>query len=166
MTFEEILSLVENLLKAMDNPRFKGTLGTITLLVAIIMTRLQRSKIKVNVWSWIARHIGNAINRDVMDQMKSLNEKVDRVSKRQDEQDADRDLQRTKDARRRILRTADEISNGIEHSEEYFNDMWEDVDLYERYVKKHPGFVNGKAKEAIALCTETYHEVKKKNKFK
>ena len=63
MTFEEILSLVENLLKAMDNPRFKGTLGTITLLVAIIMTVLQWSKIKVNPWSWIARHIGNAINR-------------------------------------------------------------------------------------------------------
>ena len=166
MTFEEILTLVEDLLKAMDNPRFKGTLGTVALLVAIIMTILQCSKIKLNPWSWIARRIGNAINHDVIAQMKELNEKVDRVSKRQDEQDADRDRERAVDARQRILRTADEISNGDEHSEEYFNDMWDDINLYERYVKEHPNFANGKAVDAITLCTETYHEVKKKNKFK
>lgn len=128
------------------------------------------SRTDADVWclylpQWI-KIIGNAINHDVIAQMKELNEKVDRVSKRQDEQDADRDRERAVDARRRILRTADEISNGDEHSEEYFNDMWDDINLYERYVKEHPNFANGKAVDAITLCTETYHEVKKKNKFK
>ena len=46
-------------------------------------------------------------------------------------------------ARTHILRFADDLRNGIHHSEEYFRQQMLDCDTYESYCKEHPDFSNG-----------------------
>lgn len=46
-------------------------------------------------------------------------------------------------ARTHILRFADELRNGVTHSEEYFKQQLLDCDTYDRYCRAHPDFSNG-----------------------
>lgn len=46
-------------------------------------------------------------------------------------------------ARTHILRFSDECRNGIIHSDDYFRQQLQDIDVYERYCEKHPDFSNG-----------------------
>lgn len=46
-------------------------------------------------------------------------------------------------ARTHILRFADDIRNGIPHSDEYFRQQILDCDTYDAYCKSHPDFSNG-----------------------
>lgn len=46
-------------------------------------------------------------------------------------------------ARTHILRFADDLRNGIHHSEEYFRQQMLDCDTYENYCKANPDFSNG-----------------------
>lgn len=46
-------------------------------------------------------------------------------------------------ARTHILRFADDLRNGVHHSEEYFRQQMLDCDTYDRYCEEHPDFSNG-----------------------
>ena len=46
-------------------------------------------------------------------------------------------------ARTHILRFADDLRNGVHHSEEYFRQQMLDCDLYDKYCESHPDFSNG-----------------------
>lgn len=62
-------------------------------------------------------------------QIQKLNEKVDR--------------NQAILARTHILRFADDLRNGVHHSEEYFRQQMLDIDTYNTYCKDHPDFSNG-----------------------
>lgn len=46
-------------------------------------------------------------------------------------------------SRTHILRFADELRNGVHHSEESFRQQLCDIDVYESYCKQNPDFANG-----------------------
>lgn len=46
-------------------------------------------------------------------------------------------------ARTHILRFADDLRNGVHHSEEYFRQQMLDCDTYDAYCRDHPNFSNG-----------------------
>lgn len=46
-------------------------------------------------------------------------------------------------ARTHILRFADDLRNGVHHSEEYFRQQMLDCDTYDAYCRDHPDFSNG-----------------------
>lgn len=46
-------------------------------------------------------------------------------------------------ARTHILRFADDLRNGVHHSEEYFRQQMLDCDTYDAYCREHPNFSNG-----------------------
>lgn len=71
----------------------------------------------------------NDIKQNIGTRIDSLNEKVDR--------------NQAILARTHILRFADDLRNGIHHSEEYFRQQMLDCDTYDAYCKEHPTFSNG-----------------------
>ena len=71
----------------------------------------------------------NDIKQNIGTRIDSLNEKVDR--------------NQAILARTHILRFADDLRNGIHHSEEYFRQQILDCDTYDAYCKEHPTFSNG-----------------------
>ena len=69
------------------------------------------------------------------------------------------------DARRRILIFADEIRRGELHSEEFFNQVLEDISFYENYCRGHPDYQNDKARDSTAMIREAYHSCRRSNNF-
>ena len=69
------------------------------------------------------------------------------------------------DARRNILLFDDELRRGLEHSEESYDQILDDMKFYERYCAHHKDYENNKAANAIRHINDVYVRVKAENKF-
>ena len=123
------------------------------------------SKIKINPWTWLARHVGRAINGEVLDKMDTLNERVDKLSGKVDQSEARQDERDAKTARTHILRFGDEARIGVRHSKESFDEVLADITAYETYCNAHPEFPNNRTRAAEKFISETYDECLRENKF-
>lgn len=65
------------------------------------------------------------------------------IVKRIDSLDDKTDKNKAELCRTHILRFADDLRNGIQHSEEYFRQQILDCDTYDHYCETHPDFSNG-----------------------
>lgn len=74
-------------------------------------------------------------------------------------------LERVKNARIRILRYSDEITSGIEHSKESFDQTLIDMDEYEDYCRVHPEFENNRTTLANQRIRDVYKKLLKENAF-
>lgn len=137
----------------------------IGVILAAVTTVIQGLSKKYKPWSWLARKFGSAMNQDMLDKLDTLSTKVDQLEKRDDEQDKKVEIQEVKSARRRILRCSDEIRKKDRHSEEYFNDVLDDISYYKQYCKNHQEFENEKAVLAIKLVERTYEKCISDNDF-
>lgn len=72
---------------------------------------------------------------------------------------------KAKEARYRILKFYDELCIGEKHSESNFEDILDDIDLYELYAEKHPEFKNSRGKAAMDYIKEIYPKLKAKGGF-
>lgn len=131
------------------------------VLATIIQTLSKRYK----PWTWLASQFGKAANKEMLDKLNDLETKVDKLEKRDSEQDAKQEEEKAKAARRRILRCSDEIRSKQRHSEEYFNDVLDDITFYTQYCEEHPKFKNEKAVMAISLVEKTYNKCIEDNDF-
>lgn len=123
------------------------------------------SKIKINPWSWVARHIGRAINGEVLDKMDAMNDRVDKLSGKVDRSEARQDERDARLARTHILRFGDEVRIGTRHSKESFDEVLADITAYEAYCQSHPAFPNNRTRAAEKFISETYDECLRENKF-
>ena len=139
--------------------------GGIVLLAAL--TIVQISPIKINPWSWLwkqlgkllsrwGKAVGKALNGDVMAELTNINDRLTELEKHDTRQDKERGEDKALDARRRILQFADEIRRKVRHSEEHFNNAFEDIDYYKTYCREHTDFENDKARISIKIIEETY----------
>jgi len=135
------------------------------VIVAAVTTIIQGLSKKYKPWSWLARKFGSAMNQDMLDKLDILSTKVDQLEKRDDEQDAAMAEEHARAIRRRILRCSDEIRRKERHSEEYFNDVLNDISHYKKYCDEHPKFENEKAVLAIRLVEKTYEKCISDNDF-
>lgn len=131
------------------------------VLATIIQTLSKRYK----PWTWLAEQFGKAVNKEMLDKLNDLEKKVDKLEKRDSEQDAKQEEEKAKAARRRILRCSDEIRSKQRHSEEYFNDVLDDITFYTQHCDTHPTFKNEKAVMAIHLVERTYNKCIEDNDF-
>ena len=68
-------------------------------------------------------------------------------------------------ARIRILDASDQIRRKVKHSEEYFNQINDDITAYKNYCNSHPGFMNNKALHAIENINKVYAKALEENDF-
>lgn len=68
------------------------------------------------------------------------------------------DENEAKGARRRILRFSDELTQQVRHTKDYFDDVLADIDLYEKYCKDHPDFLNNRTLMAETNIKATYQQ--------
>ena len=94
----------------------------------------------------------------IKEDLSNVHTELDKVKEREEEREADQ-------RRYRILRFDDELRQHIDHSEEHFTQILEDIDKYKKYCDKHDGYINSKADSAMKNVREVYDEVKKYNKF-
>ena len=68
-------------------------------------------------------------------------------------------------ARIRILQASDEMRRHVQHSEEYFDQLHDDITMYENYCRLHPEFKNNKAVHAIENINRVYQKCLQENTF-
>ena len=124
-----------------------GLIGLIIVLLGLIKI----PRLEVNFWGLLAKSIGNALNHDMV-------EKINKISSELENHIQNTEEYRIKSARQRILRFSDDIMLGKNHSLEHYNDILDDIDIYEDYCDTHPGYINNKAEIAIELIRTTYQE--------
>lgn len=129
-------------------------LGSVGGLSAIV----QVAPIKVYPWTWIAKKIGRAINGEVL-------EKVNTISQDLAEHVKQDDIREAKRQRGKIIDFADELRQGVQHSEENFNRILESITEYNRFCTKHPEFPNDKATLSISYIETVYRKRLEENDF-
>ena len=97
-------------------------------------------------------------NSKVLVAIQALSDKITAIEGRMDKGNAD-------SARRRILAFDDELRRGLDHSEESYNQILQDIKFYRDFCRMHDDYENDKATSAIAHIRETYQRVKNENKF-
>lgn len=123
--------------------------------LVVLSTLVQGLSKKYKPWSYIAKQLGKAMNQEIVDKLDVLEKKVVRLEERDDEQDRLAEKEKALSARRRIIRFADECRRKEKHSEEYFNNVLEDISDYKQYCNDNPDFENEKA----VLATERIETV-------
>ena len=68
-------------------------------------------------------------------------------------------------ARIRILSASDELRHGQAHSKEFFDQLNDDITLYENYCREHVDFKNNRSVHAIDNINRAYSEALKRNNF-
>ena len=131
-----------------------GVVGILIILAGMIKI----PKIEINIWNLIGRTIGRSINKEVMDRVDLLSKEVDDLRK-------DEELERVRFARQRILRFNDEILFDQRHSKEHFDEILDDITLYENYCADHEDYENNNAVLAIGTIKEVYKQCLKTHDF-
>lgn len=153
--------------------------------LAIVLSIVEVSKIKINPWSWLLKWIGNLLFSGIRAEMASMKanmtkeicdvkmEMTREMSGVKDDiggvkseiTEVKRDLGEMKDesredkakaTRNRILVCADEVYQGTRHSKEYFDNILADITFYKKYCKEHPEFQNDMTVLAVERIEEVY----------
>lgn len=132
--------------------------GSASIIIALAATLIQISPIKINPWSYLARKIGRALNKEVIEKVDKLENELTSLKNSTDEGEA-------KSARARILRFGDEIAHGVKHSKEHFDDILADITDYELYCASHVNFKNNRTGLTSKLIKETYEKCMKTHDF-
>ena len=133
--------------------------------VIILLGFIKIPKIELNIWKWLGKAIGKALNAEVMTKISGIEKKVDTLEKNDESQTRIYNEDKARSARRRIIQFADEIRRKIDHSQEGFNIVLNDIKMYTDYCDNHPGFKNDQAKVSIKIIEDVYAECLKENKF-
>lgn len=104
-------------------------------LLIVLLTLIQIAPVKINPWSAIAKTLGRAINKEMMDKLESLDKEVTQL------RDATA-LESVLNCRVRILHFGDETLHDQKHTKEHFDQILRDIDKYEHYCDTHPEFEN------------------------
>lgn len=127
-------------------------------VLAVLLTLVQISPVKINPWSAIAKAVGRAINADVTKELAEIKTKLD--------DHVTMDDRRTADGHRtRILHFNNELLRSIDHTEEEFNEVLAEIDAYEEYCDEHPEYPNNRAVLAIENIRSNYKERLQKHDF-
>ena len=120
------------------------------LLIALL-TLIQIAPIKINPWSAIAKALGRAINKEMMDKLESLDKEMKQL------RDATA-LESALNCRVRIIHFGDETLHGQKHTKEHFDQILRDIDKYEHYCSTHPEFENNVTVLTSARIKEIYQK--------
>ena len=124
----------------------------------ILMTVIQITPIKLNPWSWLGRCIGRAINSEVISKVDKLSNELADHKEKSEERHATL-------CRAHILRFGDEVLHGIPHSKEGYDNILLDIDSYEEYCEKHPGYKNNVAIATIHNIKRMYQKHLEEDSF-
>lgn len=133
--------------------------------------------IKFKPWSWCLQKLGSLLNKDMCEKINEiekniteLSDKVDRLEEADNEMRNESKRLEAMKARRRILVAGDEIRRNSNldrgyFSEEYYNDILQDITDYNNYCSSHPNFENERAVVAIKVIKDTYQKCLQANDF-
>ena len=133
MSLQEIINIIQ------QNP------NTVPIIIVILMSILEISKIKINPWSMLGHLIGRFLG------LNFISDKIDALEKKVDENQATT-------IRVRILRFEDDLQAQKKCSKDSWNQVMDDIRRYKEYVDTHPEFMNEITTASINHIRKSYSE--------
>ena len=130
-----------------------------------LLTILQISPIKINPWSALARSIGRALNKDVLDRLTTLEVEQKEIKSELAAQKALSDKREANGWRAEILRFNLELVKHTKHTREDYIEILDIIDKYETYCEIHKEYENNRAVHAIVNIERCYDDRLKNNDF-
>ena len=130
-------------------------LGLIILL--ILMSVVQVSKININPWDWLLGLIGKKLNKAIFD-------KVEEVEKKLDKHIEEDNRAKLEAQRRDILDFANACMNKRRHTQEQFKFVIKKCDEYEKYIEDNH-IKNGEITSAIEEIRRLNTKCRQENSF-
>ena len=127
-------------------------------VLLVLMTLIQITPIKFNPWTWLGYKIGRLLNGEVIDKVDNLSKELADHKEKSEERHATL-------CRAHILRFGDEVLHGIPHSKEGYDNILLDIDSYEEYCDKHPGYKNNVAVATITHIKKMYQQHLEEDSF-
>lgn len=107
----------------------------------------------------INRHDGkNEQLKSIQNDLACIKKKLHELDEKNNEQDA-------MNARSRILRFYDEITSGVKHSQGYWMQTLNDIDVYKKWYSGKKGVNNGYGKHASEHLPKIYDELVRKGEW-
>lgn len=131
----------------------------------VLLTLIQISPIKIDPWSALARAIGRALNKDVLDRLKTLEDEQREIKA---EVSAQKELSDKREAdgwRADILRFNMELVKHTKHTREDYIEILDIIDKYEKYCEAHKDYENNRAVHAVANIERCYDDRLKNDDF-
>ena len=122
----------------------------------LIMSLLQISKININPWTAVFGWIGRQLNHELFTKVAGLEKRMETIQTDVNTIREEGRERHAKDCRVRILRFADEIYLGTNHSQEHYKQILGDIKSYESYCDTHEDFENQIATAAIRQIKSRY----------
>ena len=130
------------------------------MVTSIILTIIGSGGFFTFLQFLINRHDGRK------EQLSQIREDICGIQEKLAALDSRNELQDARTSRTRILRFDDEIVEGRKHSREYFLQILDDVEIYEKWAAANPQVKNGYAKAAAKHIKETYEDLLRKGEWK
>ena len=138
---------------------------SISILFLALLSLVQIAPIKVNPWSWLFGKFGEWASKPLEERVKQIQEDMKAISGRVTEIEKRTEDREVKKVRLHLYKFADDVVRGKLHSEEYYNEILDDISQYESYCNLHPDFENGKADVSIKIIKEGYEAYKRNGGF-
>lgn len=95
---------------------------------------------------------------EIIEGMQDIRKEVQEIKQEASKSDAVR-------SRTSILRFQDELYNDVRHSREYFEQVLDDIETYDKYCDDHPDFKNGRTKAASKYIRDEHDRLFKEHKL-
>lgn len=133
--------------------------------LVVLLTLIQISPIKIDPWTAIASAIGRALNKDVLDQLKILEDEQQKLKAEVASQKDISDKREADGWRADILRFNMELVKHTKHTREDFIEILDIIDKYEKYCDAHKDYENNRAVHAVANIERCYDDRLKNDDF-
>lgn len=144
---------------------FGQLMGSAAGLIAALSLFIEITPIKWNPVSSILNWIGERTNKGINDDMKEMKDDMENM-RREIANIREKESERDAETRRvRILEFGDEVTRGERHSKERFDQILHDTDVYDRYCREHPDFINNKTIGARNRILAVYDKCCEENDF-
>lgn len=141
------------------------TIGRIAAIVATLSVFIEFTPIKVHPISAFLNWIGERTNRGLNNRITELENKISEVEDSQKTIEKDFERRNAINCRVRILRFSDELRRKVQHSQESFEQVLDDLDVYEKYCDANPDFKNNKTVMAKERIKAAYDGCMEQNDF-
>lgn len=131
----------------------------------MLLTLLQICPIKINPWSALARALGHALNKDVLDRLATLEGEQKEIRSELTAQTALSDKREADGWRADILRFNLELVKQTRHTREDYIEILDIIDRYESYCDSHKDYENNRAVHAVSNIERCYDDRLKNNDF-
>lgn len=101
----------------------------------------------------------------IREQIADLKEEFQGLKKDFKDLDTNVSEERAMCSRYRIIRFSDEIFMGEKHSQDHFDQIFVDIDIYEAYCATHKDFKNNKGQRAVQNVKQQYDRCMKNHDF-